>query len=114
MQEEGDRAPAAQVLVNLLLKLGKIDAAIDVAAAHLAGIPESALACPSLGRALPAGRPEPSGWPRSLASKVTSSASPPPGSNHRELETPHAQLTSAFRITCSRVRCSTHGMLYHR
>jgi hypothetical protein len=49
MQEEGEPAAAAQVLVNLLLKCGKTDAAIDVAAAHLAGIPESALACPSLG-----------------------------------------------------------------
>ena len=40
--------PAAQVLVNLLVKCGKLDAAIDVAAAHLAGIPESSLSCPSL------------------------------------------------------------------
>ncbi len=48
-EEEGDSAPAAQALVNLLLKLGKIDAAIDVAGAHLAGLPESALACPSFG-----------------------------------------------------------------
>jgi hypothetical protein len=48
-EEEGEPASAAQVLVNLLLKCGKTDAAIDVAAAHLAGIPESALACPSLG-----------------------------------------------------------------
>jgi hypothetical protein len=49
VQEEGELGPAAQVLVNLLLKFGKIDDAIDVAAAHLAGIPETALACPSLG-----------------------------------------------------------------
>ena len=48
MHEEGDPVPAAQVLVNLLLKSGKPDAAIDVAAAHLAGFPESALGCPSL------------------------------------------------------------------
>ena len=47
--EEGEPRPAAQVLVNLLLKFGKIDEAIDVAAAHLAGIPEPELACPSLG-----------------------------------------------------------------
>ena len=40
--------PAAQVLVKLLLECGKLDEAIDVAAAHLAGIPESGLACPSL------------------------------------------------------------------
>jgi hypothetical protein len=36
------------VLVNLLVKAGKADAAIDVAAAHLAGMPESSLSCPSL------------------------------------------------------------------
>ncbi len=48
VQEDGEAAPAAQVLVNLLVKSGKLDAAIDVAAAHLAGIPESSLACPSL------------------------------------------------------------------
>jgi hypothetical protein len=47
--EEGEPRPAAQVLVNLLLKFGKIDEAIDVAAAHLAGIPEPELACPTLG-----------------------------------------------------------------
>ncbi len=46
--EEGDPVPAAQVLVKLLLECGKLDEAIDVAAAHLAGIPESSLACPSL------------------------------------------------------------------
>ncbi len=46
--EEGEPAPAAQVLVNLLLKFGRIDEAIDVSAAHLASIPESELACPSL------------------------------------------------------------------
>ncbi len=46
--QEGDPVGAAQVLVKLLLECGKIDEAIDVAATHLAGIPESALACPSL------------------------------------------------------------------
>jgi hypothetical protein len=46
--EESDPVPAAQVLVNLLLECGETDHAIDVAAAHLAGIPESSLACPSL------------------------------------------------------------------
>jgi hypothetical protein len=49
VQEDGEPRPAAQVLVNLLLKFGKIDEAIDVSAAHLAGIPESELGCPSLG-----------------------------------------------------------------
>ena len=40
--------PPAQVLVKLLLEQRKLDQAIDVAAAHLAGIPESSLSCPSL------------------------------------------------------------------
>jgi hypothetical protein len=47
-EDDGDPVPAAQVLVKLLLECGKIDEAINVAAAQLAGIPESALACPSL------------------------------------------------------------------
>ena len=48
LREDGEAAPAAQVLVNLLVKAGKLDSAIDVAAAHLAGMHESALSCPSL------------------------------------------------------------------
>lgn len=43
----GDTLPA-QVLVRLLVRLNRIDQAIDIAAAHLAGVPESALICPSL------------------------------------------------------------------
>jgi hypothetical protein len=39
---------AAQILVGLLLRLDRLDEAIDVAAEHLAGLPESALICPSL------------------------------------------------------------------
>ncbi len=46
--EEGERAPAAEVVVNLLVRANRVDAAIDVAAAHLAGVPDSALSCPSL------------------------------------------------------------------
>jgi hypothetical protein len=38
----------AQVLVGLLLRLGRLDEAIDVAAEHLAGVPESALSCPTV------------------------------------------------------------------
>jgi hypothetical protein len=38
----------AQVLVGLLLRLGRLGEAIDVAAEHLAGVPESALGCPSV------------------------------------------------------------------
>jgi hypothetical protein len=41
---------AAQVLVQLLARLGRLAEAIDVAAAHLAGVPEAYLACPSLAR----------------------------------------------------------------
>jgi hypothetical protein len=48
----GDDGPEgtlpAQVLVGLLLRLDRLDEAIDVAAEHLAGVPESALGCPSV------------------------------------------------------------------
>ena len=55
---EGDTVPA-QVLVRLLVRLGRLDAAIDVAAAHLAGLPESALGCPGLAQLCHrAGRPD--------------------------------------------------------
>jgi hypothetical protein len=43
-----ERAYSAQVLVGLLLRLGRLDEAIDVAAEHLAGLRESALICPSV------------------------------------------------------------------
>ncbi|MDR3635142.1 MAG: hypothetical protein P4L84_15165 [Isosphaeraceae bacterium] len=39
---------AAQVLVGLLVRLNRLDEAIDVAAEHLALLPESALMCPSV------------------------------------------------------------------
>jgi hypothetical protein len=42
-----DPTMPAQVLVNLLVRVGRLDLAIDVAAEHLAGIPESALTCPT-------------------------------------------------------------------
>jgi hypothetical protein len=38
----------AQVLVNLLVRVGRIDEAIDLAAERLAHLPEQALTCPSL------------------------------------------------------------------
>jgi hypothetical protein len=44
-----DDSIPAQVLVGLLLRLGRLDEALDAAAQHLAGIPESALSCPSAG-----------------------------------------------------------------
>lgn len=43
-----EETAAAQVLVKLLARLGRLDEAIDVAAEHLAGVPESALFCPGL------------------------------------------------------------------
>jgi len=46
--DEADACPPAQTLVNLLVHVGRVDDAIDVASEHLAGLPESALACPSL------------------------------------------------------------------
>lgn len=45
---ERDTAAAAQVLVGLLVRLGRLDEAIDVAAEHLGGIPESSLFCPGI------------------------------------------------------------------
>ena len=45
---EPDAAVAAQVLVGLLVRLGRIDEAIDVAAAHLSGVPEGSLICPGV------------------------------------------------------------------
>ena len=43
-----DEAIAAQVLVRLLVRLDRLDEALDVAAEHLAHLPDSALACPSV------------------------------------------------------------------
>jgi hypothetical protein len=55
---EGDTLPA-QVLVRLLVRLDRVDEAIDVAAEHLAGLPEAALLCPSLPQLCHrAGRPD--------------------------------------------------------
>jgi hypothetical protein len=45
---ETDAYLSAQTLVNLLARLGDVDAAIVVASEHLAGFPESALACPGV------------------------------------------------------------------
>ncbi len=42
-----DPTMPAQTLVNLLVRLGRLDLAIDVAADHLAGLPESAISCPT-------------------------------------------------------------------
>lgn len=49
----------AQVLVRLLVRLGRLDEAIDVAADHLAGYPDSMLACPGVAQLCQmAGRPD--------------------------------------------------------
>jgi len=58
--EEGFADPIpAQVLVRLLLRLGRAEEAIDVAANHLAGLPESVLACPGVAQLCQmAGRPD--------------------------------------------------------
>ena len=56
---EGPDPVPAQVLVGLLDRLGRLDEAIEVAAAHLAGFPESALFCPGVAQLCQrAGRPE--------------------------------------------------------
>jgi hypothetical protein len=56
---ESDSVMPAQTLINLLVRLGQVDAAIEVASEHLAGFPESALACPGVAQlCLRAGQPE--------------------------------------------------------
>jgi hypothetical protein len=49
----------AQTLVNLLVQSGRLDAAIDLAAEHLANLPDSALGCPGIAELCQrAGQPE--------------------------------------------------------
>jgi hypothetical protein len=56
--DDNEASIPAQTLVSLLIHVGELDAAIDVAAEHLAGLPESALSCPSLAQlCLRAGQP---------------------------------------------------------
>jgi hypothetical protein len=43
-----DDPTTAQVLVGLLVRLGRLDLAIDIAEEHLAGLPESSLFCPGV------------------------------------------------------------------
>jgi tetratricopeptide (TPR) repeat protein len=47
-RESGEAAIAAQTLVNLLVRLGRLDAAIEVASEYLAGLPDAALLCPGV------------------------------------------------------------------
>jgi hypothetical protein len=57
--QETDACLPAQTLVNLLVHVGQLGAAIDVAKEHLAGLPDSALACPSVAQLCQrAGQPE--------------------------------------------------------
>jgi hypothetical protein len=50
---------AAQVLVGLLVRLGRLDEAIEVAAEHLADFPETSLMCPGVAQLCQrAGQPE--------------------------------------------------------
>lgn len=54
-----DTAAAAQVLVGLLVRLDRLDQSIEVAAEHLAGVPESSLMCPGVAQLCQrAGQPE--------------------------------------------------------
>jgi hypothetical protein len=46
--EELESTLPAQALVNLLVRLDRLDEAIDVAAGHLGSVPDSMLACPPL------------------------------------------------------------------
>ena len=56
---EHDAAAVAQVLVGLLVRLGRINEAIGVSAEHLSGIPEAALICPGVSQLCQrAGRPD--------------------------------------------------------
>jgi hypothetical protein len=49
----------AQVLVRLLVRLGRLESAIDVASEHLAGLPDSMLTCPGVAQLCQmAGRPD--------------------------------------------------------
>jgi hypothetical protein len=47
-RESGEAAIPAQTLVNLLVRLGRLDAALDIASEYLAGLPDSALFCPGV------------------------------------------------------------------
>ncbi len=46
-EESPDPAVPAQTLVNLLVRLGRLDEAIEVSSQYLSGLPDSALFCPS-------------------------------------------------------------------
>ena len=71
----------AQTLVNLLVRLGRLDEAIEVASQYLAGLPDSALSLPERRPALPACR-------RTRAAGGDRSRSERPGELHRR--PPHA------------------------
>ncbi|MGP0063586.1 MAG: hypothetical protein ACLQGP_08325 [Isosphaeraceae bacterium] len=47
-REGGEDTIPAQTLVNLLVRLGRLETALDVASENLAGLPDSALFCPGV------------------------------------------------------------------
>ena len=47
-RESGEAVLAAQTLVNLFVRLDRLDEAIEVASQHLAGLPDAALICPGV------------------------------------------------------------------
>ncbi len=47
-RESGEAAIASQTLVNLLVRLGRLDDAIELASEYLAGLPDAALLCPGV------------------------------------------------------------------
>jgi hypothetical protein len=47
-REAGEASIPAQTLVNLLVRVGRLEPAIEVASEHLAGLPDSALFCPGV------------------------------------------------------------------
>ncbi len=58
-EERFDDPMPAQVLVRLLVRLGRLDEAIDVASEHLAGLPDAVLGCPGIPQLCQmAGRPD--------------------------------------------------------
>ena len=59
--ESPDPAVPAQTLVNLLVRLGRLDEAIEVSSQYLAGLPDAALFCPGIAQLCEHRRPEEAG-----------------------------------------------------
>jgi hypothetical protein len=57
--EVAESSVPAQTLVNLLVRIGRLESAIEVAGEHLAGLPDSVLFCPSVAQLCQrAGKPD--------------------------------------------------------